>query len=289
MDSLMRLIASLLVAEVVMAASLIDDSSNIAVVSIQASKPEPWIPGSRQTKTRSVELEIAVERVLKGGFGALSQSRITVQQTEPGPRVTAVPGAWSGKAIDRGARYIVFSRADLNQVHRVEPKEALAEVEYVLKAAKLNWSVAEFARNAPKPVLGPIAGEYVLERIETLYQGGSEADAFFALLESAETPDQFRRQMLLGTFAAVTSGGTAPDEFSSRLAVTGFRVAANYETGNLRHALLSTFLPNLLGLKGGAPTKTADQVFRQYPADRDTARSIPDLPESLSSWLDNSQ
>ena len=99
----MILLAALLLSPMIAQASGIRDSSVIALVRIEAANAHPWAAGPKQTRVRTVDLELAVERTLKGRARA-QHFRLTVEQSQPGPRDAATPGLWSGKSIEPSTR-----------------------------------------------------------------------------------------------------------------------------------------------------------------------------------------
>ena len=106
----MIILLALLFAPAAVKGSAILDHSNIAVVKILASDPGEWNPAPRQAKVRNVRLELRVEHVLKGAIPPRSHVNVEAEQYESGPRTIALPGPWSDKSIDPGARYILFSK-----------------------------------------------------------------------------------------------------------------------------------------------------------------------------------
>ena len=268
-------------------APTICDYSTIAVARIEAAKPADWTPGPRQTKVRKVELRLTIEQMLKGRSPRESQITIEMEQAEPGSRTVAVPGAWSEKSIETGTRYVLFSRSDLSHSDRVEAAASLTQVKFVLEADRHKWGFADLRFNASPNALGPIAGEYVLARLdEALYSDAAQFDALLTWLESPGTPASFRLQVASVIFSKVISADPAPQAFWSRLAVGGFRMAGLPNAGPLGESILSTYLPNLLGLAGGATKKTPEQVFGRFQEERDKARSVAARSPLLSRWIE---
>jgi len=279
-------LSALLLAPAAAEGANIRDYSSIALVRVAAAKPSEWKPGPRQTKVRMVELELAVERTLKGAAPRNPRIKLKTEQAEPGPRDIAVPGAWSRKSIEPGTRYVLFSKSDLAKSDRVEDAGALPQVELALEADTQKWPLGELGAKASKEALGPISGEYVLGRLgEVLYSDAAQFDALLSWLESPETPTNFRLQLASGIFPKVISADPVPQPFSSRLAVAGFRMAALPNAGPLRESILSTYLPNLLGLNGGISRKTPEQVFGAFPGEREKARPVARSSPALSQWI----
>ncbi len=267
-------------------ASSIRDSSVIAVVRIEGSDAHPWAAGQKQMQVRTVDLGLAVERALKGRAPA-QHFRLTVEQSQPGPRDIAAPSPWSGKSIEPGARYILFSRTDLSHADRVEPVESESTVRLALEADSAREPLGDLLPKAPASALNPLLGEYVLDRLRELrFSDNGQFDALLSYLESPRPPEAFRRQVLSGIFAIVMNSDPVPQRFWSRLAVAGFRVASLKQAEGFRDAILSTYLPNLLGLSGGLSPKTANQVFQDFPGDRLTAREQAARWPLLMKWLE---
>ena len=276
---------ALLVTPMAVQGTTMRDYSHIAVVHVVSAAASDWKPGPRQTKVRKINLTLAVERNLKGASG--SQVLIETEQAEPGPRISALPGAWSGKSIAAGARYILFTRSDLAHSDRVEDIAVLPQVEFMLEADRQRWPLGELGSKAPGDALGAISGEYVLERLgEVLYSKPTQFDSLLSWLENPETPPNFRLQVASQIFSTVISDDPVPLPFSNRLVVSGFRMAALPNAGPLADSILSTYLPNLLGLNGGISRKTPQQVFSAFPGEREKARSVAGRSSILNGWID---
>ena len=277
--------AALLLWPMMANASTIRNASIIAVVRIDASTAGAWAAGPKQARMRTAEIDLVVERTLKGR-APRQRLHVTVEQSEPGPRTVVVPGAWSGKSIERGARFVLFSQTDLSHADRVEPPESEATVKLALNAQESKRPLGEILARAYHSELNELMGEYILERLdEVLFSDVRQFDALLSFLESPGVPAVFRQQVLSGVFTKVMNADPAPQPFWSRLVVTGFRVAALTQAENFRDTVLSTFLPNLLGLTGGLSRKTADQVFQHFPEDRAKAREPASRSELLMNWL----
>lgn len=267
-------------------ASTIRSASLISVVCVERANPQPWASGPRQTRVRTVELELVVERMLKG---SVSAHRLTtaVKQSEPGPREVAVPGPWSGKSVEAGTRYVLFSRSDLAHADRVESLDSEGAVELALKAERERWPLGKLLNRAPASALNELMGEYVMERLEDMsFSDPQQFDAVLGFLESPDAPALFRQEVLSGIFSQVMNSDPAPQVIWRRLAVAGFRIAALKQAQDFRDVILSTLLPNLLGLTGGLSHKTANQVFQDFPGDRTKARAQASGYELLRLWLD---
>lgn len=283
----MIFLLALLLAPAAMEGASIRDYSHIAVARIVSATASEWQPGPRRTRVRKIELTLAIERSLKGAADRDSQVMIEAVQAEPGPRVIAVPGAWSGKSIAAGTRYILFTQSDLAHSDRVEDATTLPQVEFALEADRQKWPLGELGAKAPRDALGPILGEYVLARLgEVLYSNPAQFGALLLWLELPETPTNFRLQVASPIFSKVISDDPAPQAFWSRLAVSGFRMAEIPNAGPLADSILSTYLPNLLGLNGGISRKTPQQVFAAFPAEREKARAAVRGSRPLSQWID---
>ena len=267
-----------------MTQSSIRDSSHIDLVRIERSTPSAWTPGPRHTRVRTVAITIAVEHELKGKPD--SQLAFEIQQTEPGPRTIAVPGAWSGKSVDPGSRLIVFSASDPAHATRVEEAATLPQVETAVQADRQKWRLGELGIKASREALGPLFGEYVLSRLdEILYSDAGQFDSLLSWLETDRVPADFRLQMMSAIYPRVISDDPAPPAFWSRLAVSGFRIVSMPDAGALRESMLSTYLPNLLGLNDGISRKTPQQVFAHFPQDRARAHTAVSVSPLLNQWF----
>ena len=189
--------------------------------------------------------------------------------------------------MEAGTRYVLFSRSDLAHADRVESLDSEGAVELALRAERERWPLGKLLNRAPAGALNGLMGEYILERLEDMsFSDPQQFDAALDFLESPDAPALFRQQVLSGIFSQVMNSDPAPRVIWGRLAVAGFRIAALTQEQDFRDVLLSTLLPNLLGLTGGLSHKTANQVFQDFPEDRTKARVQARGYEPLKSWLD---
>lgn len=138
------------------------DAPSIVVVRIEAAAPGPWRFVERTERQRHVALDLVVERVLRGPLHAGEQLKMNAEQSEAVGRFAAVGGAWSGKTLEKGGRYLIFARTPTDVVRVAAPSQVV-DVELALDFEKSKWPLSELARRAgPKgKLLGPLFAEYL--------------------------------------------------------------------------------------------------------------------------------
>lgn len=277
--------------------SLIVRSTHILDVAIANAAPGPWRKDTERTRKRRVDLDLVLERALKGTVRERSGShvRLAVEQIAPaGQRYFAVPGVWSGRELTQGARFLLFSRSPSTSAQevlaersteRVLPEgEAIGDVELALSAEQEGTSltaVLERAR-ARGSSLGPLFAEYLNARLgDLLFSDSSGFGALVAFVEDPALPLPFRGMVIREMFSRLLLVGPAPAAFVDRLALAGFRVLAQPEAQALHAELVGVLLPNLVGVRGGAPKRSAAEVFRGAAQERAAAeRALAALPDS---------
>ena len=112
--------------------SVILQASEIASVRIVSAEPEPWRSVDGLERRRKVILDLSVERVLKGTLQMGARMKVVALQAEPVGRIFAVAGPWSGQAVERELRYLIFAKdatlADEALLRVADEKEATDDV-----------------------------------------------------------------------------------------------------------------------------------------------------------------
>lgn len=277
--------------------SLIVRAAHILDVQIAKATLGPWGKDTERTRKRRADLDLVLERALKGAVRERpgSHARVVVEQIEPaGERYVAVPGVWSGVDVSEGARVVVFSRSTSSSMsdvlqermtERVVPDRAsVAAVELAMAAERDHLSLpATLDRaHASRASLGALFAEYVNARLgEVLFADPVGFNAVASFVESSTVPVQVRGIVLRELFARFIQADPAPAPFVDRLALASFRVLGQADAQLLHGELVSVLLPNLLGVRGGAAKRSATEVFRDAPADRAAAeRALASLPDT---------
>jgi hypothetical protein len=265
--------------------SLILRATHILIVRVNTPRPTPWQTADGWL-VRSVDLVATVQEVLKAPEGAplTGPSRLRVTQyANPSPLQMPIPGAWSEAPVEPGASVLVFSvaepSADLATVlvepacQRVLPSEvAPMGVRLAMRRERRELTISEFLTQAVgiAPSLDAIFVDYLsaqltnpeLARIETF-------ERLTALLETPGITTATRANLLNAVIGSVSNSPIYSDAHLNRLAVALFRVALSPIDPNLRENVLSVYLPNHIGLTGGARLRRASEVFRDLADERE--------------------
>jgi hypothetical protein len=266
--------------------SLVIAASRILLLRVATATAGNWEPADEGMRRRQVQTDFVLERALKGDVGEPSGSHVslTVNQFESVGRVVAVPGHWSGKGLNRDAEFVVFSRAATSHVAealaessvlRVIPAaEVLPDLDLALAAEAQQQPVGALINRARERVasLGPLFADYLNARLpEVLFADPASFDGIMGLVEDPRCPTSFKQVLLRNVFAKLVATGSAPQHFTSRLAITGFRLIGSDAPAPIPGQLIGTYLPNLLGFVGQARQQSANDVFREFPNDRASA------------------
>jgi hypothetical protein len=270
--------------------SVILQATHMLLIQIESADSGSWAQETARTQARSVKLQISLREVLKGSVGDDTSTNIEIpvqQAAGLGSRIFAVPGVWSGKLLNAGTRHVVFCRSSsvnandiLQEAHTMavmSSGECLSDVRRTLDAEREHVTLPELIpRFAGDPdSLGPLFAEYMAARLdEVLFR---DAEGFNELMSSLETPivsSRFRGIILREIYSRALLADPAPPGFDDRLVVGTLRIIALPEAAPLHDDLLKTYLPNLLGLEGGATKKRAESIFRRFPGEREQAERV---------------
>lgn len=239
-----------------------------------------------------MQLRLILREAMRGSLDETAGSEVAVEATQVervGSRVAALPGVWSGRPLDRGTAYLAFSRSgsakaaevlrETNLVRVVAEKDSLDEARWALACDEQRRPLAETLASLvarPRPP-GVLATEYVAARVEEVLVG--DPAGYSRFLDIVEGPD-LSAQSQVFLVGAVTARVLAHDTPASpaaplvdRLAVACFRILGRLEPGPVSSPIVGTYLPNLLGLDGGATRRIAGEIFRRFPDDRSKARA----------------
>ena len=270
----------------------------------------PWETGPRRTESRHFELRGRIDEVLKGvvdeGVGA--QVLVKGRQVRPaGGRDQSVPGVWSRITLQPGQRLAVFSTTSSKHVEAmlredsilgVFPAESVrADIIHAMDAESSPGSLSKDLENLGEAGndLTPVFGEYVMARLQenVLFKDVKGFDHVMSWVEGPTVSDSLRRFVVASLFSIIlVSEPTAPG-YGDRLAVGAFRILAQWPREPLASQLVNTYLPNLLGLEGGASQKSPEMIFSNDEDERARAReALKRQPDSqgrseLLIWIDS--
>jgi hypothetical protein len=286
-------------------ASVMLRATHILVIRIESSQAGEWSPDpSGDWLRRSVALTIRLEERLKGitreEVGTSLDLQVT-QYASPSLWVTGLPGVWSEPSVEPGMRLVAFCRSEGDRTAEllVEPacellmpaENALVDARLAMRAETERLDVAALLAEAREVAasLGHLFVEYLWEA-----HGGAflwDAKAFESLMQLLENPDLalIARATLVSQLTTRFLAGPAAPANRARLALAMFRLLEIGQAAPLRDNILETFLPNLLGLPGGAAQVTVDEVFRDHPDERRRAeslvRELQPAAQALIQWL----
>ena len=272
--------------------------SDVWVAVVQSVGSGPWQTEARM-RQRELNVQLRIERVLKGP-ALQGLVRASAVQFEPaGSRNLAVLGVWSGLELRPQTRWVLFLRGP----HRSSPRElpedevrlvlpaveAAADAAFVVAAMQRRLGLAQMVGKLPGPELnfGPVLADELLARAEPAL--ATEPAGFAALarlLAQPTLPAAFRRQVYGGLVDALARREFAPDALAAELALTGLLLLAAPDATALAPTLRQNWLPALLGLGRGAARISPTTVFAKAPAERARVAAVSDLGPALRDWLE---
>lgn len=270
--------------------SLVLRSTHILLIRIESSQPEQWAPEPNGNLKRTVDLIIRLEEILKGTVREPTggQVHIIVEQFgRPGTRYYAVPGVWSDHPIEPGTRLVAFCHgasdgaAELLREPSCQqllpPEKSLADVRLALQAEAKDLTVPDALRlaEASAASLDYIFAEYVAAKLADSLLG--DAGVFESLMRFIENPSLSiiaRSALLTFVYSKVTAQDPAPKPYGQKLVVMMFHLIALPQASALHNNIISVYLPNLLGLSGGATRKKAEDLFQEIPGERQKLERI---------------
>lgn len=286
--------------------SLVLRATHILLLRVDAASAGEWAPAAEKGFRRTVEVTFKVLEVLKGATEEEPVDQLTAEIEQYESRslwVVPVPGVWSGQPLEPGTELLVFCRhpGGLSAEMLREPRclsvktaaEGLVSTRLALQAESGDVSLLELLKKADAQAesLDPLFVDYLADKIEgdVLFA----ADIFEPVLSCLETsglPVQVRAGLLDAVRRQVTTSPSASDRHVNRLILTLFRIVRKGRAPELRDNILEVFLPNLLGLRGGAKKRLATEVFEDQPEERagaEEALGQIDTPPArlLLDWL----
>jgi hypothetical protein len=259
-------------------------ATHIAHVTVEDIQFSGWTNVSGRIKQRGVRANVKLVEMYKGVVeqtpGAIVALRI-VQSAPAINRWFAVPGAWSRHEIAAGAEFLIFSISGSNDAvevlaepscFSVEPAPAsLPDIRLALRSGTPAISLGMLVeRCASESALwGHLFSQYLDARLpEVFYDRYQDFETFLSALEAPAISPVATRMLLPAAYAKLMLYDPAPPEFIGRLLLTTLRVLPGPHGSVLKDSVLGTYLPNLLGVRGGLERKEPSELFRASPVDR---------------------
>jgi hypothetical protein len=279
-------------------------ATHILLIRIESARPTPWAEGQRGPH-RTVDLSLRLEEILKGRVREAQGSIVStkVEQTGlAGTRIYALPGVWSGHPVDAGTRLVAFCTGSGDRAPDllVEPllesllpaDEALDDVRLAMRAERTTRlaDILDLAKPAAAQLHYPFA-EYLSAKAEgTLLM---DREVFARLAQFVEDPSLsliVRSTLVKNINAALLARDPVPTPFVSTWVATLFHVMGMPAASGIHDNILQVFLPNVVGISGGAAKRKASDLFRDAPAERERAERIlaayrGPAAQAVSQWL----
>jgi hypothetical protein len=274
-------------------AETIFNAPTIALVRIKTASAGPWSFVGPNEKQRLVELNVVVERMLRGSQRTGASLKIEAEQQESLGRDVAVPGPWSGKTLEPGLRYLVFFQTELKALRVTDAGEAEgAELALCFESHK--WPLIELERRAgPKRnLLGHLFAEYLKTKLPAaVSQDARQWNSILNFLEAPGLTLPFRLEASIAAMDSALMSSPAPDLIVQRTVIMAFRLLSLPDRNGFHDRVVANYLPNLLGQQGSEPRRSASKIFAEYPGDRQRAvKALGQIPSSearnsLMDWL----
>lgn len=287
--------------------SIILRSTHIGLLRIIRAEPQPWENQPGDLRRRAVQLKAQWLETLKGTVSDQSPKPFdatVMQYKTAGPFILPTPGAWSYQDLQPGLEVIIFSRTNQDSIQAVladgacelvQPAQTVLtgvrlamdaikkgmEIDALLPAARANAADLD-------EIFCSFFGEYYKDSILDSLQ---DYDQYLSFLQTpALTPTA--RSVVLDAVYSAASDIDDDSERVCRLAAVMFKLVALPEANALHDNIIQVFLPNLIGLSGGARKRSADEVFSRSPEERLSARQTllryagTADPSQLLHWLE---
>ena len=266
-----------------------------------------WQPHESHQLHRDVRITFTLEDTLKGSVVEQPGDRFDVAASQfksSSMWHVPVPGVWSKQNIERGRQFLAFCR-DSGKVAAAllkEPAcqlvtpadESLVGVRHAVRAESDNLSIADLLAEATPDAMSLdfiFAGYLSVKISGEAFFSKTNFEAVLSFLENARLPAATRSALLASVRTTISTSNLAQNQHVCRLVITMFRLIDLPEAADLHDNITEVFLPNLLGLKGGAKKCDVNEVFKDYSTDRAAAeRLLREHTESSSNkqlldWL----
>ncbi len=212
-------------------------------------------------------LEIEVVEVVKGRLAARPTDVLSLRV------VVGAARFWTEADLRAGSRWVVFcdastldARALLTPGHclRKAPAALVLDDVHLVREIQRRHPTADRLLGAAerhRGVAGEVFARYVWVAVREAVRGSAERfDRLMAVAEDPGTLLAAQRAYLVSAYEDVTFTGEFPDAQRARLARAMAAGALDPRLGELRSAVLGTYLPNLV--RSAAPRAlSADEVF----------------------------
>ena len=275
-------------------------------IGLRSVRVGDWRPISAYLQDRPLQLDVELLAVLKGAVDWAPHSRLHLTATQAanrGPRFVAVPGIWSRVDLSPGTELIAFASAggaaadvlDETACFRLSPAAEVQSdldlaAQVTASGADLASAVHQIVATMPR-VVGPLLAQALADLVWDAWPRPEDGlAAVLSLLLSRQLPAPSRYVLLSDLVSGVLLRDPAPDSLIAPVVRAGFQLLGEPAAEPLHENLITTYLPNLLGLEGGALPRAVQDV---YPDPADRAAALAGLgrhalvPEAagLAAWL----
>ncbi|MES2163575.1 MAG: hypothetical protein V4476_20650 [Pseudomonadota bacterium] len=276
-------------------------ATHILEVEVMAATAGEWLPEGRFQR-RAVTLDLILQKVWKGAMARFEHrdTEVVVMQYQPAtPLYGAIPGAWSSVDLHEGAALIVFCSGPDGAWRRLLEEPCCRRVlPFEVAFADVALASEDGMPPLPLPLLlkrtmlrhdqyGPLFALYVAARFLELHRyDDDERAAILHALENPALPDVARRILYEELHVSLLLADPAPAALIRMLIESTLRVLDLPGSDVLRDHVLHTYLPNLLGIVGGAVPKSAHELFADDGAGRERTAAFFDAAGAadLARW-----
>jgi len=269
--------------------SIVLRSTHILLVKVIAAEAGAWAPSAPGLKARTAELSVQISQTLRGTLDPAPDATVhvaVVQNDYAGElMMQPLPGAWSRVEVMPGTEWVVFATSAESRAERLLAEPACTRVvpaEAVLPGLRIAVKAAAdrlpltrvLVLAAPETAhLDPTFAQFLWDQYgSAAIASQSDFDSLVAFAERKGMETRTREAMLEGGYDLVTLHGDEKPERARRLALAMYRVLLMADAADLHDNLISTDLPNLLGITSGLPAQTASMVFKGHESERDALR-----------------
>jgi hypothetical protein len=267
-------------------------ATHIVEVAVESAEVSEWRRVSGRLLQRDLELTLRLVEVFKGEpelEPGATFAMHAVQSAPAIPRFFKVPGVWSGYQPKPGDRFVVFWIG--REPIRVVPSTAAAED--VRRAARagvpeLSIGATILASAAELEQWGFLFAQYLEARLpECFFDDYGSFDIYVGIVEDPRLSQAVRNVLMSAAYTKMMLYDPAPPVFVARLLAATARVLPTPQGANLREAVLSTYLPNLLGLNGGIEAPSGTDVLAAAGPTRDVIQTYLDGLASapIAGWV----
>jgi hypothetical protein len=263
-------------------------ATHILLIRIVDAQIGEWGPHPNSGQQRRSELALEIEDLLKGKFSTDTGEtvRVSIDQFKSDSLFILPPrGVWSDKSLDEGTRLLTFSINSGEMVEEIlqEPscfqlvpaEGSEASVRLAIQAETEDWTFEQLVIQANEVAnsLDYIFAEYLNRKVSE--EAIQRRETFERLMQFLENPDMVISVLmpLLDETEAIVGDDEAdvPEWQVNRFAVGLFRLLAISSAEPIHDEIIESFLPEFLNLVGEGRPRRADDIFREYPGEREKA------------------